>query len=480
MQKPLDLSARGQYPVCYFTGFGKSCQVLVRIMRRMVSFIACVSSDAPKGKIFLKSLFTLFIHTFGAIIFMIYLHRKGMRIMRRSFQKIMVAALAVLVFGIVWAVPSYGAPAARCYTIQRGTTTVYRDKELTQKYGFIRGKDELSVKSVTKKSAKVTWKTGDKKTRTGHIRLNTVLTGTSGKKYTVKAKLQPRRRPGGPSYGTLSAGQKVTVLGTRGRYTQIRYTAGGGSRYGFITTAQAERYVDGRGLSSPNASGSVSYAPYRGVRYNDQGLSKARIAALDKARRMVTIRWKAPCTFPTWANGSGISSEAVAEDGTRSRKFTAGKIYTGVPYSMIDHSYDNKAWAGILKKGITRESMTAKFGSNPKAGTAKGIDCSYFVYQALGSAVGFDKIEYQMTTTMQNSRYYKKIKWGKIKPGDVLISPQHTMLYVGTVGDGYAIFEASSYGSKCSYKVYPKEYVTSNYACYKFTGFSDQSVSEIP
>lgn len=85
-----------------------------------------------------------------------------------------------------------------------------------------------------------------------------------------------------------------------------------------------------------------------------------------------------------------------------------------------------------------------------------------------------------MTTTMLNSRYYKKIKWGKIKPGDVLISPQHTMLYVGTVGDGYAIFEASSYGSKCSYKVYPKEYVTSNYACYKFTGFSDQSVSEIP
>ncbi len=85
---------------------------------------------------------------------MIYLHRKGMRIMRRSFQKIMVAALAVLVFGIVWAVPSYGAPAARCYTIQRGTTTVYRDKELTQKYGFIRGKDELSVKSVTKKARK--------------------------------------------------------------------------------------------------------------------------------------------------------------------------------------------------------------------------------------------------------------------------------------------------------------------------------------
>lgn len=397
----------------------------------------------------------------------------GRIVMKKLFQKIMAALLAVLVFGGVWALPSYGAAAAKCYTIQKGTTTVYKNKTLTKKYAVIQGNDEISIKSVSKKSVKITWKAKNKKTRTGYIQTSAVFTKTSGKKYTARANLKPCRRPKGPGYGNISSGQKVTVLGNKGKYTQVKYTAGGSVRYGFLTTAQTKKYVTAKKTPSKPASGSVSYAPYKGVRYNNKGLSKARLAALNKAKKMVTIRWKAPCTFPTWADGSGTFSEAVAEDGTRSRKFTAGKTYTGVPYSMTDHSYDNTAWADILKKGITKKSMTAKFGNSPKAGTAKGIDCSYFVYQALGSAVGFDKIEYQMTTTMQNSKYYKKIKWGKIKPGDVLISPQHTMLYVGNVGDGYAIFEASSYESKCSYKVYPKEYVTSNYECYKFRGFSD-------
>lgn len=393
--------------------------------------------------------------------------------MKKTFQKLIAAILLFSISAAIQTVSSSAAAITTCYTIQTGNTTVYKNKALTKKYAAIHGSDELSVKSAGKKSSKITWKSGNGKTKTGYIRTSAILKNTTGKTYTTKKKIKAYRRPDGLSYGNIPSKQKVTVLGTSGNYTQIRYAASGNSRYAFITTANAKKYVTAKGTSSKPVSSGVSYAPYKGVRYDNQGLSKARMAALNKAKKMVTIRWKAPCSFPTWADGNGTSSEAVAEDGTRSRKFVEGKTYTGVPYSMADHSYDNTAWASLLKKGITKKSMTAKFGTNPKAGTAKGIDCSYFVYQSLGSAVGFDKIEYQVTTTMQNSKYYKRIKWGKIKPGDVLISPQHTMLYVGTVGNGFAIFEASSYESKCSYKVYPKEYITSNYKCYKFKGFSD-------
>ena len=66
----------------------------------------------------------------------------------------MAAVLAVLVFGGVWALPSYGAAAARCYTIKKGAATVYKNKALTKKYAVIQGKDEISIKSVSKKSVK--------------------------------------------------------------------------------------------------------------------------------------------------------------------------------------------------------------------------------------------------------------------------------------------------------------------------------------
>lgn len=393
--------------------------------------------------------------------------------MKKVFQKIMAAILIISISASMNPAPISAASTARCYTIKTGKTIVYKNKNLTKEYSVIQGPDELLVRSVTKKSVKITWKDRTGVPKTGYIRTRAVLTKTTGKKYMAKAKVKAYRRPGGRSYGQIISGQEVMKLGTNGKYTQVRYLSSKGDCYAFVKTAEAKKYITGKADPTKPVSSSVSYAPYQGVRYTNQGLSKARIAALDKAKKMVTIRWTAPCDFPTWADGAGTFSEATAEDGSRKGKFVKGKTYTGVPYSMVDHSYDNTAWTAFLKAGITKESMTGRFAANPKAGTAKGIDCSYFVYQALGSAVGFDNIQYQVTSTMQNSRYYKKIKWSKMKPGDVLVSSSHTMLYVGTIGDSYAIFEASSYESKCSYKVYPKSYVTANYGCYKFVGFSD-------
>lgn len=393
--------------------------------------------------------------------------------MKKIIQFVTATVLTASLFIGPLAVPSSAAAATKCYTIGKGNTTVYKDKRLTEKTASIQAADELSVKSADKKAAKITWKTKNGQSKTGYIKTSAILKNTTGKKYTAKEQISAFRRPGGPSYGQVAKKGNVTLLGTKGTYTQIKYKSGGDWRYGFIKTDKAKKYITSGGNSSSPGTSGVSYAPYKGIRYTGQGLSKARVAALNKAKKMVTIRWKAPCSFPTWANGSGEFSVVTAEDGTQSKKFIQGKTYTGIPYSMTNHSYDHTAWAALLKKGITKNSMTAKFGQNPKAGTAKGIDCSYFVYQALAGGVGYNKIQYQVTTDMQKSPLYKKIKWSKIKPGDVILNSNHAMLYVGKEGGSYGIFEASTYESKCSYHVYPKEYVTGSYDCYKFKGFSD-------
>lgn len=221
------------------------------------------------------------------------------------------------------------------------------------------------------------------------------------------------------------------------------------------------------------APGNVSYAPYTGVSYTNRGLSTARVAALDKAKQMVTIQWTAPCDFPTWASSKGIFNRAVATDGTSNTKFVKGKTYTGVPYSMTNHSYNDIAWAALLKKGITTSSMTGRMSGYPVSGTARGIDCSYFVYEAIKSAVGSGRISYERTSKMLNSGTYKKISLSSMKPGDLFLKSGHVMMYVGLSGSRYAVFEADAGDSKCSYNTYTQSYIINNYKCYRYKGFND-------
>ena len=46
------------------------------------------------------------------------------------------------------------------------------------------------------------------------------------------------------------------------------------------------------------------------------------------------------------------------------------------------------------------------------------------------------------------------------------------MMYVGRSNGKYAVFEADSNDSKCSYNVYSYGTIK-NYGCYKFKGFND-------
>lgn len=213
------------------------------------------------------------------------------------------------------------------------------------------------------------------------------------------------------------------------------------------------------------------YATYTGVRYDNIGLSNKRVLALNKAKNMVTVQWRAPADFPTWCGKNGSYNYVRATDGTRSTKFIKGKTYTGIPYSMKNHSWDDNAWKNNLNS-LTTSKMSGKYYSHGKLTTANGIDCSYFVYAAFKSAVPAYNFTYQTTSTMLNSRYYRKITLSQMKPGDIFLKNGHVMLYVGKSGSKYAVFEADAGDSKCSYNLYSANVINS-YKYYRFRGFGD-------
>jgi hypothetical protein len=220
--------------------------------------------------------------------------------------------------------------------------------------------------------------------------------------------------------------------------------------------------------SSGRAGGSsyyLGYDHYSGVNFKGQTGSSRRIAALNKAKKMATIKWKCPMSFPTWYNSEGYYSTVKAKDGTVSYQFLKGKIYVGIPYSMKNHSYDNEAWMNVIKKGYTWNEMAGPYYSYTYKTTAKGSDCSYFVYLCMRA--GGANVTYQTTYTMSNGQYYKRISKSAMKPGDVLLCSSHTMLYAGRVGNRYAIFESTSDGSKTRYKLYTSSELA-RYSAYRY------------
>ena len=209
----------------------------------------------------------------------------------------------------------------------------------------------------------------------------------------------------------------------------------------------------------------LGYDHYSGVNYKGQTSSSRRIAALNKAKKMVTIKWKCPMNFPTWYNIEGYYSYAKAKDGTVSTQFLKGKTYVGIPYSMKNHSYDNEAWANVIKKGYTWKEMAAPFYSSVYKTAAKGSDCSYFVYLCMRA--GGANVTYQTTYTMSNGQYYKRIDKSRMKPGDVLLCSHHTMLFAGRVGSRYAVFESTSDGATTRYKLFTAAELA-EYSAYRY------------
>ncbi len=233
-------------------------------------------------------------------------------------------------------------------------------------------------------------------------------------------------------------------------------------------------------IYKPNSTASQAwklvkkYADYNGLDYRKLTSNKNRLAALDKAKMMVTVLWKAPCDFVTWASSEGVYNKVTSEDGKTSTKFIKGKTYSGIPYSMNNHSYDDEKWIELVDEGFSSSSMKKTYKTQkktyPKAGTAKGIDCSYFVYTAI-KATG-KKIDYEYTGAMIDSTYYKKLSsYSKLQPGDLLLKNGHVMMFVGKTSSGkYAVFEACADDSKSSYNVYSYKSISS-YSPYTFKSY---------
>lgn len=369
----------------------------------------------------------------------------------------------------------YAAVTVKGYTIATSNTRVYSNPGLTIGKGWIYPSDEVILNKITNSYCYVTYPINGGGTKSGYIATSTMLLSTNSISKTATAKITTYRRDNSSqSYGYVSKGDSVLILGTRGNYTQIRYPVSGGYKFAFISTTNANRYLvsNSSGSSGHSSnSASVTYAPYTGVNYTNVGLSSARVACLNKAVKMATIQWRCPVSFRTWQAASGGYNYAKATDGTYSTYFVAGKTYTGIPYSMADHTYDETRWGELVKNGFSSLYMQTSYGGRPCT-TAHGTDCSYFTYLCFKSAGTSINITYQTTYQMMKSSYYSKKTLNSIKGGDILLKSAHVMLYVGKSGSKYAVIEADAGDSKVTYNVYTASSL-SGYGVYKFKGFSD-------
>ena len=230
--------------------------------------------------------------------------------------------------------------------------------------------------------------------------------------------------------------------------------------------------IDGAQLPFQNTLPSEQYATYTGIDYTKLTSDKNRIAALDKAKAMATVRWTAPCDFVTWCSSKGSYNKVIATDGKESTTYVKGKTYVGIPYSMNNHSYDEQKWLKILPN-ISTTSMAATYYNHNKKGTALGIDCSYFVYTCFKNTTVANNLKYQTTKSMLNSDDYTQLKnYSELQPADLLLKNGHVMLFVGKTANGkYAVFEATAEGSKCRYYEYSYSEIKT-YKPYRFDGLS--------
>lgn len=140
-------------------------------------------------------------------------------------------------------VSALAAGTRKCYTLSAENTPVYSDSTLNVKIGSIFGSDEVTVLEVTGSWCRVSYPISGGRTKTGYIRTSAILLGTGGESYTARAKITTSRRPGGAAYGYIATGDPVTVLGTIGAYTQVKYPVSGGYKYALIPTSAANQYI---------------------------------------------------------------------------------------------------------------------------------------------------------------------------------------------------------------------------------------------
>lgn len=186
--------------------------------------------------------------------------------MKKTKRRLPVLLLMIAAMVSLLVTPAFAASTRKCYTISSGNTTVYSNTGLTTRYGTIYGSDELIVHDVTSRYCRVTYPISGGRTKTGYIPTGAILRGTSGNSYKSRGKITTYRRPGGSTYGYVSNGDTVTVLGTYGNYTQVKYPVSGGYKYAFITTSNYNSYIKPQNNNQNNGKVNLSYALYKNNR----------------------------------------------------------------------------------------------------------------------------------------------------------------------------------------------------------------------
>ena len=157
--------------------------------------------------------------------------------MRKTIKTMLRMLIVLVLLSSMLALPACASAAkVRCYTISSGKTTVYGNSSLTRKCGTVTGSQEIKVLSVSRKYCKISYTGPDKKTKTGYISTRAILCGTGGESCKIKEKLKAYRRPGGKSSGSIPRGTRIKILGTSGKYTQVRYSKSGSTRFAFVKT----------------------------------------------------------------------------------------------------------------------------------------------------------------------------------------------------------------------------------------------------
>ena len=280
--------------------------------------------------------------------------------------------------------------AEKGYSIGTGNTRVYSNTMLTNGYGWIYASDEVTINQITSGYLKVTYPVS-RGTKTGYIKPNTMLIKTSGwGTYTSRAKITTYKRPFGVSYGYISRGDQVRVIGTNGSYIQVKYPVSGGYKYAFIRNSDYNSYI------APVKKPSISYSAHSAEIGWQSYVSEGKTAGTTgQGRRMeglkikttgTGIQYRAHVQNIGWQNW--VSNNSLAGTTGKSLQMEAIQIkLTGTDASNFDiyyrvHSAD-KGWlgwaangesagtqGGSLRMEAIQITMVAKGASFNRGGTA--------------------------------------------------------------------------------------------------------------
>lgn len=165
----------------------------------------------------------------------------------KKLKKLLSLCLIAVTFVTMLVVPANAASSTiRCYTISTGNTTAYSSASLKTKSGTIYASDELYIVATSSSysnSIKVSYPTSSGR-KTGWISKSKVVLATTGKTRYAKQKITTyRRNSTANTYGYISKGDKVTVIGTKGSYTQVKYPVSTGYKFAWIKTTDANKYL---------------------------------------------------------------------------------------------------------------------------------------------------------------------------------------------------------------------------------------------